>query len=80
MTVSRILPLPLSTDAVEVPSPSVQSAFQRAVAALARLSTTGTGDARERYLSQSVDHEDFENHVRAWDAHEARLRCLPPVL
>ena len=76
-TTSRILPPPLSTDAAE--APSVQGAFQRAVAAFARLSATGTADAREGYLAQSVDHEDFENRVRAWDAHEARLRCLPPV-
>lgn len=80
MNMSRILPAPLSTDAVEAPNPSVHGAFRRAVAALARLSATGTADARERYLEQSVDHEDFENRIRAWDAHEARLRCLPPVL
>ena len=80
MITSRILPPVLSTDAAEAPSLSVHGAFQRAVAALARLSTTGTADARERYLSGSVDHEDFENRIRAWDAHEARLRSLPPVL
>lgn len=80
MNMSRILPPPLSTDAVEAPSPPVHGAFQRAVAALARLSATGTADARERHLSRSVNHEDFENRIRAWEAHEARLRCLPPVL
>ena len=80
MIMSRILPPRLSTDAAEAPSPSVHGAFKHAVAALARRCATGTADARERYLSRSVDHEDFENRIRTWDAHEARLRCLPPVL
>lgn len=80
MITSPILPPVLSTDAGDAPGPAVHGAFQRAVAALARLSASGTADARERYLAQSVDHEDFENRIRAWDAHEARLRSLPPVL
>jgi hypothetical protein len=77
MIISRILAP--STDAAEAPGRSVRGAFRRAVAALARRSATGTADARERYLSQSVDHADFENRIRTWDAHEARLRRLPPV-
>ena len=80
MITSRVLPSVLSIDAAEAPSPPVPGAFQRAVAALARLSASSTADARERYLSQSVDHEDFEHRIRAWDAHESRLRSLPPVL
>ena len=80
MNMSRILPSPLSTDAVGVPSLSVHGAFKRAAAALAQRFATGTADPRERYLSQSVDHEDLESRIRAWDAYEARLRCLPPVL
>ena len=68
------------TDAVDAPGPSVQGAFQRAVAELARRCSTGTADARERYLSQAVDHADLENRIRAWDVHEARLRSLAPVL
>lgn len=80
MNISRILPPPLSTDPVGAPSPSVHSAFKRAVAALARGCATGTVDPRERYLSQSVNHEDLESRIRAWDAYEARMRCLPPVL
>jgi hypothetical protein len=78
MIMTRILSP--SADAAAAPSPSVHGAFQRAVEALARRSATGTADARERYLSRSVDHEDFENRIRTWDAHEARLRCLPQVL
>jgi hypothetical protein len=80
MNMSRILPPPLSTDAAEAPSPSVYGAFKRAVAALARHCATGTADPRERYLSRSVNHEDLESRIRAWDAYEARLRRLPPVL
>jgi len=75
---SRIFPA--SADAAESPRSFLHGAFQQVVAALARRSSTGTGDARERYLSQSVDHADFENRIRAWDAHEERLRCLPPML
>jgi len=78
MTMSRIRAP--STDAAEAPSSSVLGAFQRAVAALAQRHASGPADERERYLSHSVDHEDFENRIRMWDAHEARLRCLPPVL
>jgi hypothetical protein len=80
MIMTRILPPWLSTDAAQAPSSCVHGAFRRAAAALARRSATGTADARERFLSRSVDHEDFENRIRTWDAHEARLRCLPPVL
>jgi hypothetical protein len=80
MMTSRVLPSVLSIDAAEAPGPPVPHAFQRAVAALARLGASGTADTRERYLSQSVDHDDLENRLRAWDAHEARLRTLPPVL
>jgi hypothetical protein len=80
MNMSRILPPPLSTGAVEAPSPSVHGAFKRAVAALARRCAAGTADPRERYLSRSVNHEDLENRIRSWEAYEARLRCLPPVL
>jgi hypothetical protein len=80
MNMSRILPPPLSTGALEASSPSVHGAFKRAVAALARRCATGTADPRERYLSRSVNHEDLENRIRAWEAYEARLRCLPPVL
>ena len=80
MNMSRVLPPPLSTDAVEAPSPSVHGAFKRAVVALAKSCAPGTADPRERYLSRSVDHEDLESRIRAWDAYEARLRCLPPVL
>ena len=80
MNMSRTLPPPLSTDAVEAPSPSVCDAFKRAVAALVRRCATGTADPRESYLSRSVDHEDLESRIRAWDAYEARLRCLAPVL
>ncbi|AGU53588.1 hypothetical protein VAPA_2c10320 [Variovorax paradoxus B4] len=80
MNISRILPPPLSTDAVEAPVPSVHDAFKRAVAALVRCCATGTADPRQRYLSRSVNHEDLENRIRAWEAYEARLRCLPPVL
>lgn len=76
MITSPILP----TDAADAPGLSAQGAFQRAVAELARRCSTGTADARERYLSQAVDHEDLENRIRTWDAHEARLRSLPPVL
>ena len=56
--------------------------FQKFIMIISRIlpKLTGTADARERYLSRSVDHADFENRVRTWDAHEARLRCLPPVL
>ena len=75
---SRIFPA--STDAAEAPRSFLRGVFQQVVAGLARRSSPGTGDARERYLSQSVDHADFENRIRAWDAHEERLRCLPPVL
>jgi hypothetical protein len=57
----------------------MQGAVKRAVAALARHCATGTADPRERYLSRSVDHEDLENRIRAWDAYEARLRCLSPL-
>jgi hypothetical protein len=74
MNTSRILPSPLSADAVEAHSVSVLGAFKRAVAALARRWVTRTTDPRERYLSQSVDHEDLENRIRAWEAYEARLR------
>ena len=70
----------LSTDAADAPVASVQGAFQRAVAELARLCLTGTADARESYLARALDHEDLEHRIRAWDAHEARLRSLPPVL
>jgi len=81
MNMSRILPLPLSTGAVEkAPIPSVHGAFKRAAAALVRRCATGTLDPREGYLSRSVDHEDLENRIRAWEAYKARLRCLPPVL
>ena len=80
MITSRILPPALSTAAAEAPSPSVHGAFQRAVAALTQFIAADTADARERYLSQSVDHQDFESRVRAWEAHEARVRSLPPVL
>lgn len=80
MNTSRILASPLSTDAVEARSPSVHGGLMRAVAALARRCATGTADPRERYLSRSVDHEDLENRIRAWEAYEARLRCLPPAL
>ena len=69
-----------STDAAQAPSPSEHGALRRAAAALARRSATGTADARERYLSRSGDHADFENRIRAWDAHETRRRRLPPVL
>lgn len=41
---------------------------------------TGTPDTRERYLSRSAELVDFEKRVRAWDAHEARLRSPPPAL
>lgn len=71
---------PASTAAAEAPRPFLHRAFHRVVAALARCISTGSADARERYLSLSVDHEDFENRIRRWDAHEARLRSLPPVL
>jgi len=47
---------------------------------LARCNSTGTADAQERHLSLSVDHADFENRIRTWDAHEARLRRLSSVL
>ncbi|MGK6311324.1 hypothetical protein ACMGEZ_29480 [Variovorax sp. DT-64] len=76
---SRILPPALSTSAVEAPSPSVHGAFKRAVAALTRRCAAGTADPRERYLSRSVNHEDLENRIRAWEAYEARLRCLSPL-
>jgi hypothetical protein len=80
MITSRILPAPLLTGAADVASPRVGNAIQRAVAALFRRNAASAAEARDRYFSQSVDHADFENRVRTWDAHEARLRCLPPVL
>ncbi|QGW83078.1 hypothetical protein [Variovorax paradoxus] len=80
MNTSRIFPLPLPADAVKVPSPSVHDAFKRAVESLVRRCGAATIDLRERYLSQSVDHEDLENRMREWEAYEARSRCLPPAL
>lgn len=80
MVMSRILPAPLLTGAAEVSSPPVGNAIQRAVAALFRRNAASAAAARDRYLSQSADHADFEHRIRTWDAHEARLRCLPPVL
>jgi len=77
---SRIFPFPLPVDAVKVPSPSVHGAFKRAVESLVRRCAADTVDPRERYLSQSVDHEDLENRMREWEAYEARSRCLPPAL
>ena len=75
---SRIFPV--STDAADAPRPFLHRAFHRVVAALARCGSTGPADARERHLSRSVDHADFENRLRTWDEHEARLRCLSSVL
>ena len=80
MITSRVFPSVLSIDAAEALRPCAPGAFQRAIAALARFGASGTADTRERYLSQSVDHQDLENRIRAWEAHEARLRPLPPVL
>lgn len=80
MDMSRIFPLPLSTDAAKVPSPSVHGTFTRAASALVRCCAAETVDPRERYLSQSVNPEDLENRMREWEAYEARLRCLPPAL
>jgi hypothetical protein len=77
---SRIFPLPLPGDAVKVRSSSVQGAFKHAVENLVRRCAADTVDPRERYLSQSVGHEDLENRMREWEAYEARSRCLPPAL
>jgi hypothetical protein len=77
---SRIFPLPLPADAAEAPNPSVSGAFKRAVESVVRCCAADTVDPRERYLSQSVDHEDLENRMREWEAYAARSRCLPPAL
>ncbi|WP_223262237.1 hypothetical protein [Variovorax beijingensis] len=80
MNMSRIFPLPLSTDPAKVPSPSMRGTFTRAACALVRCCGAETADPRERYLAQSVNPEDLENRMREWEAYEARLRCLPPAL
>jgi len=80
MLMSRTFAPRLSTDAAEAPDNSTAGALPPALPDLARPSASGADDARERYLSRSVDHEDFERRMRTWDAHEARLRNLPPVL
>jgi hypothetical protein len=77
---SRIFPLPLPVDTVKVPIPSASGAFKRAVESLVRRCAADTVDPRERYLSQSADHEDLENRMREWEAYETRSRYLPPAL
>jgi hypothetical protein len=71
----------LSIDSAELPAPAEELAFLPAVfSGLARRSTIDTAGPRERFLSQAVDHEDLERRIREWDAHQARVRGLPPVL
>jgi hypothetical protein len=58
----------------------VERAIQRVLGNLARRRPGCSPAARERYLSQSVDHADFESRLQRWGLHEDRLRRLPPVL
>ena len=79
-------PAPHASDESRRPAAEVVrlAPFRRFMLIMSRIlssrRSTDAADARERYLSRSADHEDFENRVRAWDAHEVRVRSLPPVL
>ena len=72
-------PAAATSEADDTASPSLGHALRNMVASVQR-SATGVADARDRFLAQSVDHADFANRRRAWDAHEERSRLLPPVL
>ena len=80
MTATRMLPRRLPTEAAEAQTLFTSDFFARVGAALLSHTTIGPLTERERFLSRSIDHNDFQNRVRAWDAHEVRVRQLPAVL
>lgn len=50
------------------------------VSALARRVGQAAVDPRDLFLSKAVDHEDYEQRVRAWEQNEQLRRQLPPAL